>query len=312
MTLSQESDNTISGKAPTVALVTARAAAALDEDLQPLLEALHAAGAAVQAVNWDDSAVAWQTFDIAVLRSTWDYTMRLQEFLRWSERIAASTRLCNALALIRWNIDKHYLQQLAAQGLAIVPSQFVEPDADARTTLADFLTHQAEVAEMVVKPAIGAGSRDAERHGRDDVAAILAHIKRLQVTGRSALLQPYLDRVDAQGETALIYFSGQFSHAIRKGPLLRRGGGATRALFAPEQISPRTPSADELHLADAVVAGIPGGAPLYARVDLIRDRDGAPCVLELELTEPSLFFAQAPGAAAKFASEILRRIGPVS
>jgi O-ureido-D-serine cyclo-ligase len=115
------------------------------------------------------------------------------------------------------------------------------------------------------------------------------------------LLQPYLERVDDQGETALMYFNGEFSHAIRKGPLLPRGSGPTKALFAPEQITPRTPSADELALGAHVLRALPFAPLLYARIDLLRDADGLPCVLELELAEPSLFFAYAAGAAPRFA-----------
>jgi hypothetical protein len=115
------------------------------------------------------------------------------------------------------------------------------------------------------------------------------------------LLQPYLGQVDHHGETALIYFAGRFSHAIRKGPLLRRGGAPTDALFAAEEITPRMPGADELQVAERALAALPFAAPLYARVDLIPSADARPCLLELELTEPSLFFAQAPGAAERFA-----------
>jgi len=122
------------------------------------------------------------------------------------------------------------------------------------------------------------------------------------------LLQPYLNRVDEHGETALIYFDGTFSHAIRKGPLLRRGEGSTRALFAAEHITPRAPSARELDVAQRTLAAIPFAQPLlYARVDLIHADDGSPCVLELELTEPSLFFAHAADSARRFMAAILAR-----
>ena len=122
------------------------------------------------------------------------------------------------------------------------------------------------------------------------------------------LLQPYLASVDARGETALIHFDGQFSHAIRKGALLLRGDGPTQALFAPEQISARVASEAERALAARAIAAIPfDGALAYARVDLIHDADGAPRLLELELTEPSLFFAHGAGSAQRFAQVLLAR-----
>ncbi|MHB8448235.1 MAG: ATP-grasp domain-containing protein [Rudaea sp.] len=290
-----------------IALVTAAAARDLDEDLAPLEAALREAGAEVATPNWDDATVDWSCFDLALLRSTWDYTQRLPEFLAWIERAAARTRLLNPPDVVRWNTDKHYLRDLEKTGVAIVPSAFVEPGESASAALAGFLRAHADCAEFVVKPAIGAGSRDAQRYGREESDTAGAHAQRLLEAGRSVLLQPYLDRVDAHGETALIFFDGKFSHAIRKGPLLRRGEGPTRALFAAEHIATREPSAAERDLAERTLAAIPFGTLLYARVDLIHDADGAPRVLELELSEPSLFFAHAPGSVARFAKAVLAR-----
>jgi glutathione synthase/RimK-type ligase-like ATP-grasp enzyme len=298
-----------------IALVTAAAARNLDEDLPPLEAALGALpGMQFSIVDWDDDSVDWTAFDLALLRSTWDYTQRLEEFLDWITRAAASTTLLNPLAVVRWNTDKHYLHDLAQAGVATVPSVFIEPDRDAADALRAFLLQQRE-EEFVVKPAIGAGSRDAQRYSRRQADAAVEHARRLLADRRSVLLQPYLDRVDESGETALVFFGGQFSHAIRKGPLLRRGEGPTRALFATEHIMPRIPDDDELRLANQTLAAMPvdaaaaeGRSPLlYARVDLIRAADGSPRVLELELTEPSLFFDHAPGAAARFARTVAER-----
>lgn len=295
--------------APHVALVSVAAAHALDDDLAPLLDALRAAGADATVADWDDAGVDWSRFDLAVLRSTWDYTDRLPHFLAWSEHAAARTQLVNPPGVLRWNTDKHYLADLERAGVAIVPSAFVEPGEDAATALDAFLAKHADAGEFVVKPAVGAGSRDAQRHGRDALAAARSHVARLLDANRSVLLQPYLERVDAHGETALIHFDGVFSHAIRKGPLLLRGEGPTAALFAPERITPRAADVAERELAARALAAIPFARPLaYARVDLIRGGDGAPRLLELELAEPSLFFAHGDGSARRFAAALLARI----
>jgi O-ureido-D-serine cyclo-ligase len=288
-----------------IALVTARAARGLDEDEPPLHLAFQKAGCNVQITEWDDAKVDWSSFDVALLRSAWDYAERVTEFLSWVERASRLTHVLNPLPVVRWNTDKHYLAQLGKSGVAIVPSTFVEPGEDAAQAVQNFLASHG-YAEIVVKPAVGAGSRDAGRHRRGNVAAAVSHTKRLLDARRSVLLQPYLDRVDRDGETALMFFEGQFSHAIRKGPLLPPGGSATAGLFAAETITPRAPGADEVRLAERIVAAVPFDTPLYARVDLIRDDKGAPCLLELELTEPSLFFAHAAEAAEKFAAAVLR------
>ena len=115
----------------SIALVSARAAQGLDEDMPPLLGALRAAGADVHVVDWDDDSVDWARFDLALLRSTWDASIRLAEFLAWGERVAKLTTLLNPLAVIRWNTDKRYMRDLARAGVPIVPTQFVEPGMDA-------------------------------------------------------------------------------------------------------------------------------------------------------------------------------------
>ncbi|HUD41954.1 MAG TPA: hypothetical protein VMR06_08145 [Dokdonella sp.] len=292
-----------------IALATTPPARDLDEDMAPLLAALHAAGAQALAVDWDDGSVDWGGFDAVLPRSTWDYCERLPAFLDWTHRVAAATQLLNPADVIAWNTDKHYLRALAEAGIAIIPSSFAEPGDAADAVWDAFVDAHPGDADLVVKPAVGAGSRDAERHPRSARAAAVAHIARLLAAGRSALVQPYLDRVDVDGETALVHIDGRYSHAIRKGPLLRRAAPATDALFAAERISAREPGADERALAERVLAAVPFDGPLaYARVDLVRAGDSTPCLLELELVEPSLFFDHAPGSAARLAAAILCRV----
>ena len=297
-----------------IALVTAREALALDEDMPPLVMALRAAGASVATPCWDDPGVDWGSFDKAVLRSTWDYVDRVAEFLDWTERCSEQTRLLNPPAVVRWNVDKHYLVELAHAGVAVVPTRFVEPGADPRLELDRFLAGGqgaftvgtgGAIAQFVIKPSIGAGSRDAARYLRVDRDKALAHVERLLAAGRSTMLQPYLDSVDEHGETAVVYIGARYSHAFHKGPLLRLGDGLVSGLFAPEQIKPREPDAAERRVAAAAFGSIAGASPLYARIDLIRNGRGEPVVLELELTEPSLYFLHAPDAAFRFADALL-------
>ena len=307
---------------PSIALVTARAARGTDYDMPLLLAALRNVGADAQEVDWDDDAIDWSRFDLVLLRSTWDYFDRLREFLAWAQRVSRQTQLLNPLGVIRWNTDKHYLADLSGAGVPVVPSMFVEPGDDALSAVDRFLqsiphplsapspaSGGRKSQDVVVKPAVGAGSRDAQRHAHENRDAIVAHVRRLLDKNRSVLLQPYLERVDEHGETALLFFDGVFSHAIRKGPLLKRNAGPTAGLYAEETITPRTPSPDELEVARRALGAIPLQTPLaYARVDLIRDADGAPCLLELELVEPSVFVGYADGVADRFVQALMRHL----
>lgn len=281
----------------SIAIASVAAARALDEDLPPLLAALAEAGFEAEVCDWDDPSVDWSGFSAVLLRSTWDYTQRLPEFLAWCERVTAVTRLLNPLELVRWNCDKHYLRDLAERGVPIVETCFIEPGESAE----DFPDYE----EFVVKPAVSAGSRDTRRHLRAARSEAVAHVQGVLDQGRSVIVQPYLEAVDTAGETALVHFDGVFSHAIRKGPLLQRQSDATALLFATEQIDPRTPTPAEHALAQQVLAALPFPVPLYARIDLLPTLDG-PRLLELELIEPSLFFDHADGSAARLANQLIR------
>lgn len=293
---------------PTVALATCAEFPSLDDDDRLLLPALEAVGIDAVPVVWTDVDVEWAAFDAVVVRETWDYHQCRDDFLSWTRSVAATSRLHNAASLIAWNTDKHYLRDLAAAGVPVVPTEFWEPGDDPAGWLPP-----AEAADVVVKPAVSAGSTDTARYPVYDVAGVRAHLGRLLATGRSVMVQPYLTAVDDRGETALLFFGGEFSHAIRKGPLLQTGvdGERVAGLFLAEDITPRTPTAVELDVARRVLGAIPGSfAPLYARVDVVPGPDGAPLLLELELTEPSLFLAHAEGVADRLAAQIAATIRP--
>lgn len=294
---------------PRIALVTAIGSRAQDADLDLLVPACTAAGLHPDVLAWDDPSVSWARFDAVVLRSPWNYMDRLPGFLAWCARVDRASRLLNPIQVVRWNTDKHYLADLAARGVPVVPTRFVEPGEDVDAAVATCLDAFGEAAELVVKPAVSAGSRDTQRHARANVEAIAGHVRRLTGAGRSAMLQPYLAAVDEHGETALLHFADGYSHAIRKAALLTPDGSARSHASAPEVIRPTEPAAEERALAErvlAIVAAHPalGGPLAYARVDLLRGADGQPYLLELELCEPALFLTHAAGSAERFAAAL--------
>jgi len=282
-----------------VALATAREARGLDPDEPLLVAALADAGVAAEPAVWDDPAVRWPAFDLVLVRSTWDYPPRREAFLEWAGGVAAATRLVNEPAFLRWTTDKRYMADLAAAGVPVVPTRWIVPGEAIALP-----PH----GEYVLKPSVGAGSKDALRlsGAAGDAARGEAHARALLAAGREVVVQPYQAAVDAAGETAVVFLEGAFSHAVRKAPILVAGAGPVDGLFAPEEIAARTPSAAELAVAGRALAAVPGPPPLYARVDLVPGPRGEPTVLELELAEPSLFLDHAPGAAARLAAAVRR------
>ena len=286
---------------PRIALASCSALPDLDDEGQLLAAALRERGADVATPVWDDDAVAWEGYDLVVVRGTWDYVPKLERFLAWTDHVAGVSRLLNPAAVLRWNTDKRYLAELEAAGIPIVPTQFLEPG--------DGPEHRFEGVEHVVKPVVSAGSRDTLRIGPDEVDRSHAHAAALLAAGRAVMVQPYLREVDEHGETALLHLDGAFSHAMRKGPLLAPGMDLVEGLYAEEDMSLREPSPAEREVAAAVLCAVPDGlgdALLYARVDLLPSPEG-PRLLELELTEPSLFLDHHPPSADLLAEAVLRR-----
>ncbi len=288
---------------PRIAIATATRALDVDRDLEPLQTALAERGAEPRITVWDDPAVDWSSFRATVVRSTWDYALRRATFLDWAASVARTGRIWNPVPLLAWNTDKRYLFDLRAAGIPVVPTRLVEPGAEPTIP-------ELQAGEVVVKPAVSAGARDTDRYPPDRADHALAHVRRLLADGRSVLVQPYLPSVDASGERALVFVDGAFSHAVTKGPILRPDTDVVAGLFAAEQIVPATPTAVEHAVAAAALALAAErfGVPLYGRVDVVDGPDG-PCVLELELAEPSLFHAHGPGSADRLAEALLARLG---
>ena len=282
-----------------IALASTRELPVIDADEEALLAHLPQA----EVVAWEDE-VDWSAYSAVILRSTWNYTERLPEFLAWLEHVDSVTRLFNPLPVIRWNTDKRYLADAAAAGIPVVPTVFVAQG--------DSASADAVAGHIVVKPTVGAGSKGAKLF-RDDPVGALAHVDALHAEGKVAMIQPYLEQVDHEGETALIYVGGEFSHAARKAAILSRDMSWSTGIYADEKVVGTVPSGAERELADRILETLPGIVPeatslAYARIDLLPSPAG-PVVLELELTEPSLFLGldeQAPARAAAAFAALLR------
>lgn len=286
---------------PRIALATCRQLPAGDEDSGLLLSACSAAGLDAEWRTWDDPAVDWGSYDLVVIRATWDYAPRRDDFAAWA---ASVPRLANPAEVVAWNTDKTYLRELAGAGVPVVPTAWLAPG-----TPVDW----PDWPDLVVKPTVSAGSQDTARYGPGELDKARAHADRLLAAGRPVMVQPYLAGVDTAGESMLVHVGGGYSHGLRKEAILQAGVAAeTDALFRAEQVAVRPPTAAERAVAEQALAVVPGGAArlLYARVDLLPDEAGDPVVIELELAEPSLWLSLAPGAADRLAGAIRTVVRP--
>jgi hypothetical protein len=281
----------------TIALVTCAQVPELDTDTRRLLAPLTARGVRAWPAVWDDPGVEWSAIDLAVVRSCWDYHERRSEFLAWARRIP---RLANPADVLAWNTDKRYLCDLSDQGIPVVPTTWLEPGGQWRP---------APGGRWVVKPAVSIAAMDTGSYDLADPAhrrLAGAHVRRLHAAGRTVMVQPYAHAVDTEGETSLVYFGGTFSHAVCKAAVLDGPDTGADRRFQPDgglRLEAVQPTAAQRSLADRVMAAVPGGAArlAYARVDLVPDADGAPQLIELELTEPQLYLRHIPQAAERFA-----------
>ncbi len=275
-----------------VALVTGSVLREPDLDQAPLVAALEREGAHVEVPAWDDPKVAWASFNVAVIRSTWNYHHHSEAFLAWVERAAAATRLYNPGEVVRWNAHKSYLLELAARGVPVVPTVLLARGK--RAHLAELCSERGW-CDVVVKPAVSAGSYQTLRARVP--AAGQEHLERV-LAERDALVQPYQSSVEAYGERSLVYIDGVITHAVRKTP---------RFLHDEEDVSAELPITDDERAVAAQALAAAPGPVLYGRVDLARDDHGQPHLMELELIEPSLFLLQHEPALQRFAHAIVQR-----
>jgi glutathione synthase/RimK-type ligase-like ATP-grasp enzyme len=284
-----------------IALVTCSAIPELTADDRLLAAALRARGAEPLPVVWDDARVDWSGFGIAVLRSTWDYHLKLNGFLEWlSARESDGPRLWNPPNVVRWNVRKSYLRDLQGHGIAVPPTVWL--DRGGAPALAEVMDRRGW-RDAVVKPAVSASAFRTFRVSR---AAAEAHQPAFDalVAEHDVLLQVFTSEVVAPGEWSLVFIGDELSHSILKQPaegdfrVQEEFGGTPHPARAPEAL-----------VKDARAALAAAGGPLlYARVDGV-ERQGRLIVMELELTEPALYLGFADGAPERLADAVLARAG---
>ena len=280
-----------------IAFVTHAGLLGLSADDLLAVEELRRHGAEVEPAVWDDPGVRWSAYQRVVIRSCWDYHLRPEAFLGWLDEMERRrTPLWNPASVVRGNVDKAYLADLAAAGLPVVPTVRLEKGEAA--DLAGLLDERGWT-EAVIKPSVSASAFRTLRIGRGEAVAAQEKLTGL-LASSGALVQPFLPEVQTGGEWSLIFLGGEYSHAVLKKPKAgdfrvqqELGGSADSAV----------PSSELVEQARRVLETI--REPwLYARVDGV-EIGGAFTLMELELIEPSLFLVADERAPARFAEAIL-------
>ncbi|HXD74790.1 MAG TPA: hypothetical protein VN628_13675 [Vicinamibacterales bacterium] len=259
-------------------------------DDRPFHDALRARGIPFIEAVWDDPAVDWPSFDAVLIRTTWDYQEKRDAFVAWAGRLPVP--LHNPIDIVGWNTHKSYLRDLEARGVPIVPTEWL-----ARGTSPDIASLCADRgwARAFLKPCVGATSRETLRFAAGDPAA-QRHADRL-LAREDLMLQPYLSRVETEGEMSAIFIEGELTHAVRKVPV--PGDYRVQDDFGANDYPIEFP---DVPLARAAIDAV-GRRLLYARADFLRSDEGLQ-LTELELVEPSLFFRHGRHAADRLADAI--------
>jgi hypothetical protein len=297
-----------------VAFVTTIDQDAIHDDVDFPLQIVAFADSGIDLIQapWEDRTIDWDSFDLVVVRSPWNYVDRLDDFRHWLDARRPMTTIHNAVSLIEWNMDKRYLAALAAHGVPVVPTVFVQAIEEFQAAIAS-----AGSSEIVVKPSVSAGSRLTGRFASDDSAAEeLAN--RILSEGATVMVQPFASRIDVQGEIGTVLFDGVASHSFRKAALLAEGGALVggeyreeiMAIVAPGDILAVVEVASTVATTIARESGwlAANEELLYGRYDVVRLDDGSPALLEAELFEPCFFLPTDSEAPRRFVDAVIRRL----
>lgn len=283
-----------------------------DFEIGMINEALNRSGIDSSPVVWHEEH-HWPSYDALIFRSPWDYPEKKQEFMAWLDRTQTLTRIINPPPLILWNLDKRYLSELSTHGVNTTPTVFCN-------TYDECLEAISEISggDYVIKPNVSVGSRDtglftgADPRGHELCQQILR-------SGRVVLVQPAIQAIQQDAERGLLFFNGQFSHAIKKGAILELGGGYIGGKYT-ENISLAESSYEEVSLGQTTLEairsisaknhwGADAETPLYARIDVITPSPGEPpMLLEAELFEPSIFIRYSSESLDRFVKAVHERL----
>ena len=279
----------------------------VDMDSAVLMKALERRGIKSHSVAWDDTSVNWTEPDLCIIKSASNYATKPESFIQWAKNVEEKTRLWNNSGLVEWNHDKHYLMDLELRGVPIPPSIFVEKESDEKLS---HILRGFDWSDIVIKPMISIGSFGLRRFRVDSLEAE-RYLTKLRKRGFSqkflgdtysfspgdAIVQQFIPEI-ANGEVSLLYFDGEFSHAVIK--KAKAGDFRSHPIWGAS-VEKHAPSAEELRVGENVLNAM--DPTEYVRIDLVNTFKG-PLIIEVELIEPFLFFDMFPETAEVFADHI--------
>jgi glutathione synthase/RimK-type ligase-like ATP-grasp enzyme len=268
------------------------------EDDGLLQKELEGQGIPSVRVDWARKDMDWSQYKCVVFRTTWDYFDRFEEFSQWLNVVSKQTKLCNPYAIIKWNMDKHYLKDLESKGIPVTPSRFVEKGS---TVNIEDAISKSGWHELVIKPCVSGAARHTYRVNKLNAKTIETVVNEL-LKHESFVYQPFLESVLTQGEDTLMLFDGKFSHAIRK---LAKPGDFRVQDDHGGTVHDYQPDAEQIEFAEKAMA-VCSTLPSYGRVDMVRDNQGKFALMELEMIEPELWLRKHPPSAMLFAESIAR------
>jgi glutathione synthase/RimK-type ligase-like ATP-grasp enzyme len=290
-----------------IAVATSAESPGINPDDELLVRYLAESGVAAHPVLWNDGAVDWSAFDAVLIRTTWDYHEQYTRFLGWLAHLdQLGVPMINPNPMLRWNSDKRYLLELPPLGISIIPTQIAHA-GELRAVLAPMRGRT-----VVVKPTVSGSAWNTVRGvaGTEDFERTMAKLPQ----HLDYLVQPFVPEVAQEGEWSLLFFGGQYSHAVCKRPkdddyrVQREFGGSVNLTTPPSEAL-----AEARHALAAVAAMSERrnfGRISYARIDGVRS-GGQFLIMEIELIEPFLFLGDVPEASRSFAAAIVRELKDV-
>jgi glutathione synthase/RimK-type ligase-like ATP-grasp enzyme len=262
-----------------------------------LIEALQERGATVHCPSWT-ADISWDAFDVSIIRTTWDYHSRINEFVAWSKTVS---RLFNNATIVEWNTHKSYLRKLEKHGVAIAPTIWVQTKEQVSIKQ---IMQILDVTKGFIKPQVGAIASDTLRFNISELASAQEFLEANR--HQDMMVQPYLQNVETEGELTAVFIDGTYTHGVQKIPV--KGDYRVQDDFGASDM-PYSFTKTELITMEQTLLAVPCHEELlYARFDYLRDESGELVLNELELVEPSLFFRHSTDAAIQFADAILKRV----